>query len=67
MKYLIGIAIGIALILWFPEFLPWVKGSVCLVLQFALPPFSSPLSSLRGAAPSPSPGTRGSAPAPPRR
>jgi len=28
MKYLIGIAIGIALILWFPEFLPWVKGSV---------------------------------------
>ena len=28
MKYLIGIAIGIALILWFPEFLPCVKGSV---------------------------------------
>jgi hypothetical protein len=28
MKYLIGIGIGVALILWFPEFLPWVKGSV---------------------------------------
>ena len=28
MKYLIGIAIGIALVLWVPEFLPWVKSSV---------------------------------------
>ena len=28
MKYLIGMGIGIAIILWFPEFLPWVKGSV---------------------------------------
>ena len=36
----------VLLLLYRGEQNPWVKGSVCFVLAFALPPFSPPLPSV---------------------